>query len=379
MSLVFTEEQKLFAETVRQFANEELEPRVKEMVETNKFPRDLYKRAGELGFWRVNIKEELGGLGLGIVESCIVMEELCKVSPAFGLVVEIGVNDLMFLEDNPALHKYLEPCMAGDMVHSAGATPATGQSNAAERSVGAVRDGDDYVLNGTYYYITNNNGGDPMLCEILAKCEDGSIRGFFFTDKTPGYEHTHQDWKLGQAGTGGGTAILTDVRVPAEETIPSGVGLSPFYFIIYTHFGAEALGASEGFLAKTIDYCQNRILNGKPMTQMQVVAHKLAYLQSRVDALHSMVYDCASTYDYLQENPDPALEDEFMRRAESLKVFSGEIAAEVARECMKLYGGIGYHSPEIWHYFGDMEDYSIMDLTTDIHWDQLVTLMHLND
>jgi len=376
MSLLFNEEQILLRNTVREFAENEVAPRMPEILKTNEFPRNLYKRAGELGFWRLNIPEKHGGFGKGMVETCIVMEELAKVSPAMSLVVEIGIVDIPLLLEEPALYKYLEPCMSGDKILSGAATDPKGQSNSAEWEPLAVKDGNEWVLNGTRLYNTNNLSDIHM---TLGLTQDREMKAFFIEKGTPGYDNSRVDLKYGMAGSGGGTTIYKDCRIPLEMACNVGIGDSQFYYRIYNNCAAEALGCAEGILEKTIKFCKLRTHDFKPLTSLQVVSQKLGYLRTLVEVAHSAVYDAATMFDELCKNHDPELERAWAIKAESIKLFVSETAVKVATECIKLHGGMGYHNPELHHYVGDAMCYCIMDLSNDIHWDNLALLMGLTE
>ncbi len=327
MSLVFTEEQELIRQTVREFAEEEVRPRVADMVKTNQFPRDLYKRCGDLGFWRLVVPEDLGGAGKGLTEACIVMEELARVSPALSLSlsVEIGLVSLPALIKTPAV-KYAEGLMSGDIVIGAGSTDPKGQSNSEEWDVFARRDGNEWVLNGTRLYVTN-----------------------------------------------GGTIVLKDCRVPEEMTSLFKIGTSAYYYYVYCLCAAEALGCMEGLWEETVEFTKMRTHDFKPIASMQAVSHKLVQmkLKMEMEMARSLIYDATTMYDeYLADGSTERL-NEWSIKAGAAKICVSELAADITTECLILHGGLGYHSPELHHFVGDALDYCIMDRTNEIHLDDI--------
>jgi butyryl-CoA dehydrogenase len=266
--------------------------------------------------------------------------------------------------------------MSGDKILSGIATDPTGQSNGAEWGTFAVRQGDEYVLNGTRLYGTNNLADIAM---ILGFNQDREMKAYFIEKGTPGFDNSNVAVKYGMAGQGGGTSVFKDCHIPIDMACNAGIGDSQFYYRIYNNCAAEALGCAEGILEKTIEFCKNRTHDFKPLTNLQVVAQKLGYLRTRVDVAHSAVYDAATMFEELCKNPDPALEREWGIKTESIKLYVSETAVEVATECIKLHGGLGYHSPDLYHYVGDAMCYCIMDLSNDIHWDNLAMLMGLTE
>lgn len=371
MSLVFTEEQELIRQTVREFAEEEVRPRVADMVKTNQFPRDLYKRCGDLGFWRLVVPEDLGGAGKGLTEACIVMEELARVSPALSLSlsVEIGLVSLPALIKTPAV-KYAEGLMSGDIVIGAGSTDPKGQSNSEEWDVFARRDGNEWVLNGTRLYVTN--GGACDLFSVSGLDEDRKMRKFYVMKKdVTGFDNSQVDWKYGMAGTAGGTIVLKDCRVPEEMTSLFKIGTSAYYYYVYCLCAAEALGCMEGLWEETVEFTKMRTHDFKPIASMQAVSHKLVQMKLKMEMARSLIYDATTMYDeYLADGSTERL-NEWSIKAGAAKICVSELAADITTECLILHGGLGYHSPELHHFVGDALDYCIMDRTNEIHLDDI--------
>lgn len=373
MSLVFTDEQLMVQNTVRTFAQTEVAEKMPELLK-NGWSRELYSRVGELGFWRLPIPEEFGGLGKGMVESCMVMEELAKVSPGVALQVEIGINDFAQLLDFPAPRdKYLEGLMSGELVHSAIGTETVGQNNVPEWPTTIVRDGDEFIINAHKLYGTNQKWGD--VCMLVAVDEDRNCWYVWVEGDTPGFTHDHVYKKLGMAGSGGGYADFKDCRVPVEMAIPSSVGADEQYFIFYAHCAAEALGCMEGIFERAVDFCKVRTSNFKPVAELQGVRYKLAALKMQIEACHSMVYDMATLYDEYKATGDQQALKAFMTKSLAAKIFVSKTGVEVSAECMRLHGGLGYHDPNIAHFVGDSLGYMIMDISDDIHYGNLANLI----
>lgn len=373
--MIFNDDQELFRESVREFCTRELEPRLKEILETNELPKDLYLKAGEIGITGVNIPEEYGGVGMGQVESCIVMEELCRVCPGFALSIEQSLdNNVMLLQSEALTEKYMARVAAGELRIGSGATPPQGQANTSEHEVFARRVEGGYICNGTRLYATNC---DAELVFAIGLDEDGNTISAFFESDWEGVEQGPLDRKLGQAGNHGGTMVFNDVFVPDENVVPTSIGTSTTYYMVYGLCPAEALGCAKGIFEKTVEFCKNRTNDFKPLTSMSAVRYNLAELQSKIYMAESMVYDVATYMDAYQANPDPRLFDEWTKRSEAVKMRVGELLMDVAYECVKLNGGLGYHDPLIWHYLGDQLNYCIMDQTTEIHLGALAELMDL--
>lgn len=368
MALIFTEEQKLLQQTVRDFAENEIRPRIKE-IETShdKFiPRDLYKRMGELGFFKTYVPKEYGGLGLGATEACIITEELSKVSPTFGLVLMCVMPGAMFLTTNEHTQKYLEPVMNGDMVMNGGVTAPEGHTNVSEWSILARRKDNGWALNGGHLFNTNNTAVD--LHKAVGLCDDGKMRAFLFEGTAEGYEHSTPEFKFGMVSSGG-TSTYKDLWVPDELTFPYSVGTSFFYYNLYVICPMIALGGAEGLLAETIDWCKTRTKNFQPLNKMQAVGQKLAKLYTQLTVCRTEIYDACA----LLDNVDTR--DEGCLKAQMSKAYVPAVSVEVCRECIKLFGGLGYHDVTKFHYLADALAAGIMDLPTDYHYEGVAKLL----
>lgn len=371
--MIFTDEQQLFRQSVREFAEKELAPLVPQIIETNMLPDGLYERAAELGILTVNIPEEYGGVGLGQVETCIVFEELCRVCPGFALSIEqtIDSNNLL-LQSEAITKKYLSRLVDGTLRLGSGATPPEGQANTSEWKVAFKRTVGGYIANATRLYGTN---ADADLLNIYGLDEEGNVLVAFIESDWPGVSVLPLDKKLGQAGNHGGTMIIKDVFVPEENVTPSSVGDSLTYYTVYDCCAAEALGCAEGLFDKTVEFCKTRTHDYKPLVEMTAVSYKLAELKSKLYMASSMVYDCAQHQDEYMKTQDEVLKHTWFELAESTKMRVGELLMDVSYECIKLHGGLSYHDPNLWRYLGDQLNYCIMDQTTEIHLGALSRLM----
>lgn len=371
--MIFNVDQQLLRETVREFAETDLAAAVPEIMETNMLPDGLYERAAELGILSVNIPEEFGGVGLGQVETCIVFEELCKVCPGFALSIEQTIDsNNMILQSETLTEKYIEGLVDGTLRLGSGATPPEGQANTAEwkQSLTTVEGG--YRANGTWLYATNCDAG---LVDIYGLDENNDLHVCFVETAWDGVSVGPLDKKLGQAGNHGGTIRLDDVFIPFENVTEGSVGDSLTYYIVYNCCAAEALGCAEGLYEKTLEFCKVRTHDFKPLVEMSAVSYKLAELKSKLCMAKSMVYDCAEHQDEYFKTLDETQKQEWFLLAESTKICVSELLMDVAYECVKLHGGLGYHDRTVWRYLGDQLNYCIMDQTDEIHLGAIARLM----
>lgn len=375
--MIFTDEHRLFRQSVREFAETELAPVVPQILQTGKVPPEIYKRAGELGYTGVNCPEEFGGAGLGQVETCIVFEELARVSPGFALSLEIMIVSNNIVRQSASLtDKYLPRLLAGEMALGSGATPPEGQPNGYEHKTFLTRTDGGYIANGTRLYATNS---DSELVYCLGLDDQGEMKCAFFEKGWTGFEQHPLDRKLGQAGNSGGTMSFNDVFVPDENVTEMAIGSSETYYMVYGGCAAEALGCAKGLFERAVEFAKNRTHDFKPLTKMTAVSYKLAELQSKIMMCESMVYDCACYEDEYDRTHDPLIRDRWYMLAESTKIRVSEMLVDVAVECIKLHGGMGYHDPMVWRYVGDSLNYCMMDITNEIHLSYIASLMELNN
>lgn len=374
--MIFTEEQELFRQSVRQFAENELAPLVPQILETNTYPPELLKKAGELGFLGLNYPEEWGGGGLGRVETCIYFEEICKVCPGFALSTEILLVSGSHFKSADIRDKYLPGLLAGEYALGSGATPPTGQANGAESKLTFTKTEGGYLVNGSRLYATNH---DDKVGYLYGPDEEGNTRYGFWERDMEGVEVVPNDKKIGQAGNNGGTVIFKDVFIPEEMTGTTSVGDGDTYYEVYCGCSAEAVGCAKGLYEKTEEFCKTRTHNFKPLTELSGVKEKLAELKMKIYMAEAMVYTCASLEDTYnaQGRTDDALGQRWRETAVATKVQVSELLAPVAYECIKLHGGLGYHDPMVWHYLGDQLNYTHMDITNEIHYGSMAALMGL--
>lgn len=359
----FTEEQLLLQKTAREFAQNEVLPRIDEIIGNEGFiPRDLYERMGELGFIGMMCKPEDGGMGAGRTDLAIVVEEVSKVAPTLGLLLMCVTPSLPDYQAVPIFkERYMDDVMAGRKVFDGAVTDPSGHTNQAEWPIMAKRVEGGYILNGTKLFVSGAAGVDVQ--EVYAMDETRTVRKMIVEGDAEGFNHDAHEIKFGMKGSGGGTCLYKDVFVPDELIVDgqvgAGDGVAEGYNTIWVACAAIALGAMEGALDQAIDYAKTRTFNFKPVATIQAQAQRIMKLKTKVLACRALLYDCAQDYDITRDIEAAHL------KAQASKVFISETAFEVTRECMKLHGGLGYSDVRIYHYFADAVAATIMDLTNE--------------
>lgn len=354
----FTEEQLALQKTARDFAQNEVRPRIREIIENEGFmPRDLYKRMGELGFIGIMVPPEYGGAGKTMAELIIIAEELSKVAPAMGLALMcVAPSMVPMAELKTFRERYLPHILAGEMVFDGAVTDPSGHTNHSEWPIMATKVDGGYLINGTKLFVSCASGVD--LQEVYALDENREMKRFVIEGDAPGFNHDAHEIKLGMKGSGGGSCAYTDVFVPDDLIIPTEVGSGEGYNWIWLQCSTIGLGAMEGLYDMTLDYLQTHRLNGEYLANDQAIYERLAKILSDILACRSLIYDGCDAY-------QAGDEADAFKYSQAAKVFVPEMTFDVTKRLSKIMGEAGYADVETYHYFADGVSTAIMDLTTE--------------
>ena len=361
---------QMLVDTVRQFVSETLIPWENEVAETDAIPVDIIQQMKEFGFFGLTIPEQYGGLGLTMEEEVNVVFELGRTSPAFRshIGTNNGIGSIGILIDGTEAQKdsYLPRLASGELLSSFCLTEPDAGSDAASLKTTAIRDGDDYVLNGTKRFITNA----PLasVFTVMARTSTdikgaSGISAFVVERGTAGLSFGKPDHKMGQKGALTCDVILDNVRVPAGQLIGGveGVGFKTAMKVLdkgRLHIAALSGGASERMLADALAYALERKQFGKPIADFQLIQAMLADSKAEIYAAKCMVLDAARKRD---EGLNVSTE------ASCAKMFATEMCGRVADRCVQIHGGAGYVSEyAIERFYRDVRLFRIYEGTTQI-------------
>jgi len=360
----------LLIESVARFVRDKLVPAEGIVAETDEIPAELIHDMRELGLFGLAIPEEFGGLGLTMEEEVRVAFELAWTSPAFRSLIGtnngIGSQGLIIDGTYEQKEKYLPRLASGELIASFALTEPDSGSDAASLRTSAVRDGDDYILNGTKRYITN--APEAGIFTVMART-DPTIKGaagisaFLVEAGTPGLSLGKRDIKMGQKGAHTCDVILENCRVPVENLIggKEGVGFKTAMKVLdkgRLHIAAICVGAAERMLADSLAYAMQRQQFGKPIADFQLVQAMLADSKAEIYAARSMVIDAARRRD---EGDDISTE------ASCCKLFASEMCGRVADRAVHIHGGAGYIADyAVERFYRDVRLFRIYEGTTQI-------------
>jgi alkylation response protein AidB-like acyl-CoA dehydrogenase len=346
MEFKLNEEQKEIKRAVREFCEKEFTPELAlEYDQKEEFPMVLYKKAAQLGFTSMRIPTEYGGQGYGLLEDCIVVEEMCRVDPGLGVAVSLGnlmVPDVLLKHGSEEQkEKYISPLARGEEIAAAAFTEPEHGSDITRMDTTAMKKGNEWVINGAKEFITNAPIADTFI--ILCQTDPNatpSHRGqsLFLAEKgMPGLEATKLHGKMGIKPCVTGSLSLSDLKVP--ETNLVGELNKGFYYTLELFDGtritvaAQAVGMAQGAFERALNYAKTRKQFGQPIINFQGVSFKLAEMAMKIEAARLMTYKAAWLYD--KEKPNAMA-------TSMAKAYASRVAMEVTDEAIQIFGGYGY-------------------------------------
>ena len=349
MDFSFPKEYQLFRRMVREFVENEVAPLAPVIDREHRVPHETIKKAAALGLMGVPFSQEYGGMGGGETGYCVMMEELGKVCSSTATVIgaHIGIGAMAIYLDGTEeqKQKYLIPLAQGTAISAFGLTEAQAGSDAAAIQTTAVRDGNDYVLNGAKVFITNGDICDyitVMAVTDAALGAYGGITAFIVETDMPGWSIGSLENKMGIRGSSTAECVLQDVRVPKENVLGQfGAGFLTFMKTLdvgRASLGAATLGGAQAALDNSIKWAKAREQFGVPIATKQSVHFMLAEMAAEIEALRSLVYRTA----WLIDTGQPHISE-----AAICKLFGSEVAHRCIDKAMQIHGALGY-SRDCW-------------------------------
>jgi alkylation response protein AidB-like acyl-CoA dehydrogenase len=343
MDYFLTEEQQMIKELAARIADEKIAPVAIEYDKEGKFPHDIVSILADSDLCGVYIPEEYGGLGGGIMEMAIVVEELSRACAGISLAFAgtgLGTYPIILFGTEEQKKKYLPDIASGKKLSAFGLTEANAGSDAAGIQTTAVLDGNEYVLNGTKQWITN--GGEADIYTVIA-CTNRAkgARGFsaFIVEKgTPGFSFGKEEDKMGIRASCTRELIFENCRIPKENIL----GREGMGFIVAMKtldrtrpgVAAQALGIAQGAFYHALKYSRERVQFGQPISSFQAIQHMLADMAIQIEAARSLVYQTCRFIDGGAKNISKA--------SAIAKVFASDVAMKVTVDAVQILGGYGY-------------------------------------
>lgn len=370
MDFKLNKEQEAIQKAAQEFAKGEFDKDMAlEFERGHTFPKDIWKKAAELGFVGIHFPEQYGGQDYGIFENTLVVEAFCKQDSSFGIALSLSdfaSEIILRCGNDEQREKYLIPIATGKSLSSGGFTEPDHGSDITIMDTNAARDGNDYVISGVKTFITNGTNSDfvMVLCQTDPEVKP-SYRGqsvIIVERGVAGYTTSDVGDKMGIKMTATGELSFNNVRVPSSNLV--GQENRGFYQVLEffdesrIEIAAQALGIAQGAFDRALAYVKERSQFGKKIAQFQVTQHKLADMATKIETARLIVYKAAWNFD--QGKIDPKL-------TSIAKMYAARTAVEVSDEAIQMLGGYGYMLEyEVERFYRDAKIMEIYEGTREI-------------
>ncbi|MGG0589870.1 acyl-CoA dehydrogenase [Priestia megaterium] len=341
MFFKLSEEHEMIRKMVRDFAKNEVAPTAAQRDEEERFDRGIFTQMADLGLTGIPWPEQYGGIGSDYLAYCIAVEELSRVCASTGVTLSAHTSlagwPIYTFGTEEQKQKYLRPMATGEKIGAYGLTEPSAGSDAGGMRTLAVKDGEDYILNGSKIFITN--GGEADIYVVFARIDPNEKRtsAFIIEKDMPGFSVGKKEKKLGIRSSPTTEIIFEDCRVPKENLLGNeGEGFKVAMMTLdggRNGIAAQAVGIAQGALDAAVAYAKERQQFGKPIISQQGIAFKLADMATSIEAARLLTYQAA----WLESQGLP-----YGKESAMSKLYAGDTAMKVTTEAVQVFGGYGY-------------------------------------
>ena len=343
MNWFFTEEQQMIIDTAREVAQKKILPVREKYDHEGIFPWDVVKAMADVDIFGVYIPEEYGGLGYGVFEMCLAVEELSKVCGGISLAFAacaLGTFPILLFGTEEQKKKYLPDIAAGKKLAAFGLTEANAGSDALAMKTTAKLEGDYYILNGTKQWISNGDNAEIYSVIVKTNPKKGArgLSAFIIEKGTEGFSFGKHEDKMGIRASSTTELVFQDCKIPKEnllsrEGMGAIVAINTFN-ISRPGVAAQALGIATGAFEDALKYSRERVQFGQSISSFQAIQHMLANMATEIEAARALLYATARTID--------AGEKKFLKEAAMAKLYCSDVAMKVTVDALQIMGGYGY-------------------------------------
>ncbi|MFX1302292.1 MAG: acyl-CoA dehydrogenase family protein [Promethearchaeota archaeon] len=367
MDFMLTEEQKALQKKTREFAIREVLPVARKYDESEEFPLPVIKKAWEEGLLNLGIPKEYGGPGYGLLSSCIVVEEISSACPGIATSIfdnNLGAEPIVIGGNEEQKQRILSELINEFKLIAFATSEPTMGSDVAGMKCLAEKDGDEYILNGTKFWITNGGFADyiSVFATVDPEKKHKGIAAFIVDTKSEGVKLGKHIPKLGQRSSNTVSVVLKDVRIPKKNVLakPGRGFVLAMQTFAHTRpaIGAFACGCARSAMEYSIDYAQKRETFGRPIGNYQVIQQKIADMYKDIEAARLLTYKAAWEADQGMDNN---------LSSSIAKAFASDVAMNVTTEAIQIFGGYGYlRTYPVEKLFRDAKLYQIYEGTSEI-------------
>jgi alkylation response protein AidB-like acyl-CoA dehydrogenase len=368
MDFNYTDTQMEIRKMIHDFANKEIRPKMMEWDETQQFPVELFHKMGELGLMGVLVPQEYGGSGLSYFEYVTVISEIAKVCGSIGLSTaahnSLCTGHILYFGNESQKKKYLPKLASGEWIGAWGLTEANTGSDSANMRCTAIRDGDDWILNGTKNWITHGISGN--LAVVLARTGEprtkDNITAFIVERGTPGFTSGKKENKLGMRASETAELVFDNCRISdAQRMGKVGEGFKQAMKVLdggRISIAALALGMAQGAYEASLKYAKERYQFDQPIANFQAISFKLADMATKIENSELLIYQAADMKNRGQK---------MTKESAMAKYYASEAAVEIATDAVQIFGGYGYTKDfPVEKYYRDSKLCTIGEGTSEI-------------
>lgn len=343
MDFQLSDEHLLIKNMVREFAEKEIAPRAEEIDATDEFPYDLFRRMGELGLLGIPFAEAYGGSGGDYISLLIALEEIARLSGTVAIILDAHTSlccePIYRFGTEEQKMKYLPGLLSGEKIGAFGLTEPGAGSDAGATRTRAVRDGDEWVLDGEKIYITNGSLADVLV--VTAKTDPGKgthgISSFIIEKGTPGFQPGRDEKKMGLKGSVTSQLFFENCRIPVSHLLgKENEGFKQFLVTLDAGrlaISAMAVGLAQGAFDRAVAYAKERVQFGQPIARFQAIQWMVAEMATEIEAARMMVYRAA----WMKEKGM-----RYTKEASMAKMFCTEVSERACYKAIQIHGGAGY-------------------------------------
>lgn len=338
-----TENQKMIAQMVKDFSAREIKPKMMDWDERQEFPVELFKKMGSLGLMGVLVPEEYGGAGFGYLEYITAISEISRVDGSIGLSMaahnSLCTNHILQFANEEQKGRYLPKLATAEWIGAWGLTEPNTGSDAGNMRTVAVKDGDQYVINGAKNFITHGKSGNVAV--VIARTgkpgDSHGMTAFIVERGTPGFSAGKKENKLGMRASETAEMVFTDCRIPASQRIgEEGEGFIQSLKVLdggRISIAALGLGIAMGAFDAALAYSQERQQFNQPISKFQGISFKLSDMATKIEAARLLTFRAGD----LKNRGENVTKESAMA-----KLYTSEVAVEVANDAVQIFGGYGY-------------------------------------
>jgi alkylation response protein AidB-like acyl-CoA dehydrogenase len=371
-SFKLSDEHRMIQKAARNFARNEIAPIAAEFDESGDFPLETVQQMGKMGFMGIEVPEEYGGAGLDTLAYVLALEEICKVDAAHGTIMSVNNSlynyGLLRLGTDYQKEKYLFPVASGKNIGGYALTEPMSGSDAGTMRSRAVRDGDEYLLNGLKSWVSSGPVADYVVVFMMTEPEKKhrGVTAFVVEADQPGFIRSKKEPKLGIRASATSELIFEDYRCPLKNRLgEEGEGFKIAMLVLDAGrigIAAQALGIAEAAYEASLSYAKEREAFGKKIGEFQGVSFPLADMKTRIEASRLLIYQAAAAQEQFKKTGV-----RFTLEAAMAKLFASETATFCADAAVQIHGGMGYSKElPIEKYYRDAKVTEIYEGTSEI-------------